>query len=80
MAGCSYEGRGLGSYLNEPSTIIEDPHYSSYKEKKDAMESKYLRKEITYSEYLDETQKLDDMYAQEVDERTKIIDSTQAGE
>lgn len=80
LVGCSYQGEDLDTYLDDPKSLIRDPHYSSYEKKKDALESKYLRKEITYAVYLEETKKLDDTYSKEVDERTKIIDSTYSTE
>ncbi|MGE0267953.1 MAG: hypothetical protein AB7S78_05820 [Candidatus Omnitrophota bacterium] len=80
LFGCSYQGEDLETYLDDPKSLIRDPHYSNYEKKKDALESRYLRKEITYAVYLEETQKLDDIYSREVDERTKIIDSTYSTE
>lgn len=74
LTGCTYAGeRTLGDYLQEPATLVRDPHFSNYKEKRDAVESQYLKKEISYSQYLEQTKELDDQYAREVQQRENII-------
>ncbi len=74
-AGCSYEGKTFEDYMHDPGAIIKDPHYSSYKEKRDALESQYLNKKITYPEYIEKVKALDNKYNQEVDKRNRIIES-----
>lgn len=74
LIGCTYAGeRTLGDYLQEPTTLVQDPHFGNYKEKRDAIESLYLKKEISYSEYLEQTKELDDQYSREVQQRENII-------
>ena len=73
--GCAYEGRALNDYIEQPQTIIQDPHFESYKEKRDALESQYLRKEIPYADYVQKTKELDDSYAKQVQKRDAIITS-----
>lgn len=71
--GCSYEGQSIGSYFEHPTSIIKDPHYSKYQDEKDDLESAYLSKELSYADYVKETEELEDKYSQEVQERTEII-------
>lgn len=72
-AGCSYKGETLSSYLENPSTLIKDPHYTHYQENRDSLESQYLKKEITYADYMKQLGELDDQYSKEVQDRTDII-------
>ena len=74
LVGCSYEGKNLESYVNDPASIIQDPHFGDYKEKRDAIESQYLRKEISYADYTKQVQELDDKYNQEVKIRENKLD------
>ena len=69
LSGCAY-GKG---YLENPESFIRDPHFTEYKNKRDALESTYLRREITYAEYIEQRDKLDNKYDQEVQERTSVI-------
>lgn len=75
--GCTYAGeKPLDSYLKnpmDPATWIKDPHFENYKAKRDALESRYLAGKITYADYLDQRQALDDTYAREVAERNAKI-------
>jgi hypothetical protein len=76
IAGCTYAGeRNLEDYLNDPKTWVQDPHFENYQQKRDELEGRYLRKEISYAEYLEQRTTLDDRYAGEVAERNqKIMD------
>ena len=76
VTGCTYAGeRNLEDYLNDPKTWVKDPHFGNYQQERDALESRYLRKEISYAEYLEQRTALDDRYAREVAERNqKIMD------
>lgn len=76
IVGCSNGGADFANYLENPRELIRDPHYSQYKADRDALESQYLHKEITYAEYMEQVRIIDDNYTKEVDERTHIIDST----
>ena len=74
LAGCTYAGeRELRDYINEPSTIVKDPHFANYQEKLDAVEKEYLEKKITYAQYLEQKTALDDQYNKEVKERNEKI-------
>lgn len=72
-AGCSYEGQKLSAYFENPRALIKDPHFTTYKSKRDALERQYLSKEITYADYVKGMDRLDDTYAQEVQERDAKI-------
>ncbi len=77
VLGCASGEQRLEGYLQQPETFLKDPHFTSYKEKLDALESDFLKKKITYAEYLDKKKELDETYAKEVQERSeKIIPSS----
>ena len=73
LLGCSAEQQRMESYMDDPSTILKDPHYTEYQEKMDSLESEYLSKKITYAEYLERKQKLEETYNKEVKDRNDII-------
>ncbi len=74
LVGCTYAGeRELSDYINEPSTIVRDRHFTNYKEKLDAVEKEYLEKKITYAQYREQKTALDDQYNKEVAERNQKI-------
>ncbi|MBN1870203.1 MAG: hypothetical protein JW847_06500 [Candidatus Omnitrophica bacterium] len=69
LFGCTY-GQ---NYLENPETLIQDPHFANYKENRDGLERQYLHKEITYAEYIEQRDHLDAKYDREVQERTNKI-------
>ena len=70
LFGCSY-GQ---DYLRNPSSFIRDPHFTEYKDNRDDLERSYLHKEITYAEYIEQKNKVDEQYSKEVQERnSKVI-------
>jgi len=73
LAGCAYKGRNLEEYVDYPETILKDPHFVNYREKKDSLERMYLRKEISYEQYLRQKNELDTKYSREVEERESKI-------
>lgn len=73
LVGCTYEGQKLSTYFDSPRSLIKDPHFTSYKEKRDALESQYLQREISYADYVEKMDALDDSYAKEVKERDAKI-------
>ncbi|MBI5149951.1 MAG: hypothetical protein HZA28_04185 [Candidatus Omnitrophica bacterium] len=76
VTGCTYAGeRNLEDYLNDPKTWVKDPHFENYQQQRDNLESRYLGKEISYAQYLEQRTALDDRYSREVAERNqKIMD------
>ena len=73
LVGCVYEGRKLSDYIENPRSFIRDPHFADYKEKRDAVESQYLSKEITYAQYVEQMRVLDDQYTKEINERNEKL-------
>jgi hypothetical protein len=69
MCGCTY-GQ---DYLEHPGTIIRDPHFAEYQKNLDDLERQYLHKEITYAEYIQQKDELDETYEWEVQERNRKI-------
>ena len=69
LVGCTYQGKDLESYVNDPASIIQDPHFAGYKEKRDAVESQYLRKQISYADYKKQLEEIDSKYNNEVKSR-----------
>jgi hypothetical protein len=73
VLGCSQGGTSFQSMMDEPQTILKDPHYASYQQKLEALEHRYLQREITYAEYLEQKKEIDNIYDQEVKKREGII-------
>jgi len=73
LSGCTYEGSTIKDYLEDPRSIIRDPHFTQYKEERDKLERQYLKKEITYAEYVEQMDALDETYSKEVQERNAIL-------
>ena len=73
LLGCSAQQQRFESYMDDPATFLKDPHYAEYQEKADALESKYLSKQISFADYTEQKQKLDDLYNKEVKQRDDII-------
>lgn len=67
VMGCTYEQE------YREGSFLRDPHFTAYKNNRDALESSYLKKEITYAEYIEQRDHLDDQYAKEVQKRTAVI-------
>ena len=67
--GCQYSGPGLKGYLDDPSTILEDPLSVQHQDQLDDLESSYLKKEITYAEYVEQKQLLEDDFVRDVRKR-----------
>ena len=63
----------LTSYLDDPGTIIQDPHYAEYEKQLQQLEHQYLQKEIDYAQYVEKKSQLDDVYTKEVKERNAVI-------
>jgi len=61
------------TYLENPETLIRDPHFAEYKQSRDDLEREYLQKKITYAEYLEQRRQLDEIYTKEVQERNSKI-------
>ncbi|MBF0483182.1 MAG: hypothetical protein HQL25_00600 [Candidatus Omnitrophica bacterium] len=75
VAGCTYQGKKFSDYISDPRSIIKDPHFEQYKEERDALESQYLKKEISYADYIQKMKDLDMKYTKEVKERDDKLQS-----
>lgn len=75
IVGCSYGQEKLETYLEEPEYFIKDPHFADYQQTLDELEKEYLDKKITYAEYMERRQALDEKYEKEVQERTEVIEN-----
>lgn len=73
LVGCSSGKEKLETYLDNPATLIEDPHYASYEEKASALEHQYLAKEITFADYQERKKELEKKYTAEVQRREAIL-------
>ena len=73
LTGCSAGQEKIQTYLENPGKLLEDPHFAEYQKNLDALESRYLAKEITYAEYLEQKKGLDEKYTKEVKDREEII-------
>jgi len=74
LVGCAYEGEKVRTYFDEPQLFIRDPHFRNYKQAIDDLESQYLKKDISYAEYVEQKEKLDTKYSREVQERNQKIE------
>ncbi len=69
--GCS--SQKIMGYIDEPQTILKDPHYEEHKAKLEQLEKSYLAGEMEYDQYLLKKKEMEDEYAKEVQEREAII-------
>ena len=65
------------NYLDEPQSLLKEPHYAAYQEKLNTLESSYLNGETTYGDYLEKKRQADDTYTKEVQDRTEKIEGQQ---
>ncbi len=77
VLGCSHT---MSSYIDDPKTLLEDPVSVEHQKAIDELESAYLNKEMTYSEYLTKKSALEDGYSQKVQKRKEIIESYRTDE
>ena len=78
LVGCSAGKEKIETYVDEPQNILQDPGFATYREQLEAFEKQYLRKKITYAQYLEHKKELDEKYAKEAAElNEKIISPDQ---
>ena len=70
--GCSYD---MQTYVDEPRTLFVDPLTVENTKALDTLEEAYLKKEISYDEYLKKKAMLEEDYAREVQKREKRIEN-----
>lgn len=74
LTGCTFiREEMLENYSYGPVGWIKDPHFAHYKKDCEALESQYLKENISYADYLEKKKVLDDKYDLEVQERNAII-------
>jgi len=75
LAGCSYSDTSFQDVVDDPALLLKDPHFANHQEQLDELESSYLRKEISYAQYLEEKKRLNNTYDREVKHRRDVIES-----
>ena len=73
MIGCSSEK--VQSYLSDPGTLLQDPLSVNHQKALDELEGAYLRKEMTYAEYLQKKKQLEEDYSRAATARKNIIET-----
>ncbi len=73
MAGCSQ----LEGYVENPPSMLRDPHFAQYQEKQENLEKAFLHKEMSYSDYLQKKKQLEDQYTKEIEQRRDLIETDQ---
>jgi len=74
FASCQYGTDRLNTVMDDPIRILEDPLTVEHKQDMADLEKRYLNKEITYAEYLEQKQKLEDEYTKQVQKRENWIE------
>jgi len=59
--------------VEEPQSLLRDPHFAQYEEERQALEHAYLEGQITYVDYLQRKKELDEKYEKEVQDREAAI-------
>ena len=72
--GCAENQERLLGILDDPSTLVQDPEFATYKEQADSLEKEYLDKKITYADYLEKKKSLDNDYESKVKKRNDSIE------
>lgn len=65
----------IEKYLDDPKTLLEDPVSVNHQQALDDLERSYLRKEMTYAEYLQQKKQIEDAYTLQVEKRQQIIEN-----
>ncbi|MCR4337357.1 MAG: hypothetical protein NUV91_06080 [Candidatus Omnitrophica bacterium] len=79
LCGLAMVFAGCETLLNEPGSLLTDPQFTEYDQKMKEAESSYLKKEITYAEYLEKKKELDQDYNEEANKRKQVIENPEAG-
>lgn len=70
LTGCAEK---IESIIDDPGTLLKDPGFAGYQQRLDELESRYLRKEMTYAEYLEKKKAIEDNYEQEVKKQEESL-------
>ena len=73
IAGCTYADDKIDGYLDDPKTLLEDPLTVDHERQLSELESRYLAQKITYAQYLEQKQQLQNGYIKDVRKREEIL-------
>lgn len=68
LAGCTHD--------NPVQHLIQDQEFAGYKETLDQLEKDYLRKRITYADYLQKKQQVDEEYQKQIETRRHQLENS----
>lgn len=71
--GCS--GERILTIMDEPVKLFEDPLSVDYQNDLDTLERRYIRKEISYVDYLEKKRRIEDDYARQVQKRRDTVEN-----
>ena len=71
LVGCSYD---MQTYVDKPRTLLVDPLSVEHTKSLDALEESYLKKEISYDEYLKKKSTMEDDFVRDVQRRERRIE------
>ena len=78
LAGCASTTERIESFVDDPGTILQDPGFADYQQKLDDLEKLYLQKKITYAEYLEQKNKIEEAYARDVKKQKNSLENSQS--
>ena len=78
LAGCAETTNRLESIVDDPGTILQDPGFANYQQKQDDLEKEYLQKKITYAEYLQRKNKIEEDYARDIKKQKNSLENPQS--
>lgn len=67
VCGCAAEGK--------VSNIIRDQHFTEYKQTLDDLERDYLRKKISYADYLEQKKQVEEGYEKQISSRRDVVEN-----
>jgi hypothetical protein len=74
LTGCAEKFQSL---VDDPGTILQDPDFTNYQQRLDSVEKEYLDKKITYAEYLERKNKIEEDYARQTKEQKQSLEDPQ---
>ena len=77
VVGCAETTQRIESIVDDPGTIFQDPGFANYEQKLNALEKRYLQKEITYAEYLEQKNQIEENYDREIKKQKTAMDDPQ---
>ena len=77
LAGCASTTERIESMVDDPGTILQDPGFAGYQQKLDDLEKQYLEKKMTYAEYLEQKNKIEEDYAKDVKQQKNSLENPQ---